>query len=234
MSLKRLGLITLKPNYVLFTQQTKYHPKIIKKKTTRYKELACFLISESSGSIVCTLLTTPALSVTFLPELLSRTSMRPLPFHSTSQPPPSLWVRRSLLAGLLLLLEHSMSSICIISHHCTAERQYAPRLHTVAPTNHISSVEHCLLAAILPVITLLHPESSQNPLQPGPLTIIFSGSLPSDRKRAVQEHMSSSFQVGLNVVMNLEMDSGYILPRAAEPSHTSEDSFFQRIRQHVI
>lgn len=89
MSLKRLGLVTLKPNYILFTQQTKYHNRIKKiNKRPCYKEEACFLISESSDSIVCTLLNTPALSVTLLPELLNKTSMRSLPFHSTSQPLP--------------------------------------------------------------------------------------------------------------------------------------------------
>lgn len=109
-----------------------------------------------------------------------------------------------------------MCSICIIFHHCTAGRQYAPQLHTVAPINYISSVEHCLLAAMLAVITLLHPESSQNQLQTGDILtyIIFSGSPPMDRKCAVQKQMSSSLQVSLTVVMNLKTDNGYILPRA--------------------
>lgn len=90
-----------------------------------------------------------------------------------------------------------MRGICIITHHGAAGRQYAPRLHTVAPTNRVSSLDHCLLAAILPVITPLHQESRENQLQPGHLTITFTGSKPPDRKCTVQEHMSPSIQVRL-------------------------------------
>lgn len=90
-----------------------------------------------------------------------------------------------------------MRGICIITHHGAAGRQYAPRVHTVAPPNRVSSVDHCLLAAIPPVITPLHQESKQNQLQPGHLTITFTGSPSSDRKRTVQEQMSPSIQVRL-------------------------------------
>lgn len=72
---------------------------------------------------------------------------------------------------------------------------------------------HCLLAAILPVIMLLCPESSPNQLQPGHLTIVCSGSLPP-----VQVQKVSLFP--LKVVMNPKVDSGSAPPRAGIKART--------------
>lgn len=133
------------------------------------------------------------------------------PSHSAAQRPPTphpiSGPGRSLLAGLFLLLEHSMCSICIISHHCTAGRQYAPpRLHAVAPANHICSAAHCLLAAILPVITLLRSRIQSRP----------AAARPADH-HILPPLFSSGANVfllpSLNVVKNPKVDGGPVPPR---------------------
>lgn len=129
-----------------------------------------------------------------------------------------------------------MSSICIISHHCTAGRQYAPRPHAVAPTNHISSVEHCLLAAILPVIT---PSPSRIESKPAAAKSPDSHIHPPPfgRKCMVQGQISSSLSQGsVTVVMNLSVDSGYILHRAVKIYACKwEDSlFFQCMNDRIL
>lgn len=128
-----------------------------------------------------------------------------------------------------------MCSICIIFHHCTAGRQYAPQLHTVAPINYISSVEHCLLAAMLAVITLLHPESSQNQLQTGDILTYHILRLPSHGQEVCSTEanvilFTSQFNSG-----DESKDGQWIHPtQGCQNQCMYEDSFFQLIQRHCV
>lgn len=118
--------------------------------------------------------TTPAPSVTFLPQLLSRTSLRRLPpnTHTHTQQPsphlPRLWAW-TLFAGRVIPVIgaqyvqhlHYFSSLHSRKTICTPP--LPPQLHAVAPANHVCSAAHCLLAVILPVITLLRSRIQSKP-----------------------------------------------------------------------
>lgn len=142
---------------------------------------------------MCTLLNTPALSVTLLPELLNKTSTRSLPFHSTSQPLPphplfgwdglywpgysSYWSTVCAAFTLFLITAQQEDNM---HPNCTL---LLPQ--TTFPVWNIACWQQsCLLL----------PLSIQNPFKTSVshLTIIFSGSPPSERKRSKCHPLSKS------------------------------------------